>query len=259
MLVIAAGMPRSASTWTYQVCCALVERYVPNHVFRGYTTPNNVPAADSWHVVKYHGTFLSAYHWALAGSAKVIYSYRDLRDVAFSWAHKTNKPVDVILREMPGEIMSQHNFWYGVRSCRVRYEEFRADPEQQISAISRWLGFRAPAHVIAEINTRFNFEANREEAEFQRQTLATRRDLGNLDATFGLRHGELIHWNHIRSGEVGGWRHAATIEQLQEMRRILGPWLLRHRYEADDGWVEREIERRVSTEADHVRPESHPT
>src|SRR5258708_15956495 len=95
MYVICGGMPRSCSTWQYNVAAHLVERsragrrigFLPRGAdFVAHELSE--PDSTSWRVFKTHGADPTFSDALANGRALGLYSYRDLRDVAFSLAHQ---------------------------------------------------------------------------------------------------------------------------------------------------------------------------
>jgi hypothetical protein len=47
----------------------------------------------------------------------------------------------------------------------------------------------------------------------------------------------LLHWNHLRTSEGGGWRERATPRELAVLAGVCGPWLVARGYERDAAWA----------------------
>src|SRR5262245_21107845 len=97
MDVFCIGMPRSASTWQYAVTCAMVECQGSTRRMGFFHSPDHLaqfvteypPSPQQWRVFKTHAPPSDWLASRLAtGNARAVYSFRDLRDVAFSLAHK---------------------------------------------------------------------------------------------------------------------------------------------------------------------------
>src|SRR6476646_8231399 len=92
MDVFCVGMYRSGSTWQYDVVSQLLEKH--RGVRRlGFVTGEEFADlrgqdADSWRVLKAHDAHPAFAEALAAGQALAVYSFRDLRDVAYSLLHK---------------------------------------------------------------------------------------------------------------------------------------------------------------------------
>src|SRR5262245_28430501 len=151
MDVFCIGMPRSASTWQYAVTCAMLERHgsarrmgfveSPDHVAQFVS--DNPPSAQQWRVFKSHATPSDWLAKRLAaGNARAVYSYRDLRDVAFSLAHKLSASFEQVVEgRRLEEMIAADSYWQdrlGVLS--QRYETLVGDPGDAVAQIAGHLG-----------------------------------------------------------------------------------------------------------------------
>src|SRR5436190_20783988 len=113
MDVLCVGMYRACSTWQYNVACHLIEHYRQGRRL-GFIHTGHYRAADgAWRVLKAHDGH-STYADALAqGEALAIYSYRDLREVAFSLAHKLQCSFEQVVEDrlMVRVCVADDRFW----------------------------------------------------------------------------------------------------------------------------------------------------
>src|SRR5207248_10609308 len=118
MLVICAGMCRSGSTWQYLVACDLLERTGPGERL-GFLTPPEFarasaePPAGRWRVLKTHDGHPAFAAVLATGQARCLYAYRDLRDVAYSLAHKWSVPLRTAVVDRAGvrNCIANQAFW----------------------------------------------------------------------------------------------------------------------------------------------------
>jgi hypothetical protein len=242
MDVLCVGMYRAGSTWQYDVAAHLVERHRGGRrlgflVGEVYTPP----AARPWRVLKSHDAH-PAFSAALkAGRAAALYCYRDLRDVAFSLVHKFGGTFeDIIGRQKWLErCLVNDAFWRRQpNTLTQRYEDLVAGPAAAVVAVAQHLGITLDDREAEDLAAEYSLEANRGRAE----ELGRRLRQGGVkldDTANALRwDGEtLLHWNHIRAGEVGGWRAEATPRQRRALARICGAWLVENGYERDATWA----------------------
>ena len=245
MLVICAGMCRSGSTWQYQVACDLLERTGPGEQL-GFLTPPEFdrvmtqPSCAQWRIVKTHdahGTFASV---LASGQARCLYSYRDLRDVAFSLAHKWSVPLRTAVIDRVGvrNCIANHAFWTTQPYVFIqRYEDWIRNPEGDVTRIALHLGIDLQAEEAGNIARRYGFDENRQRTEKLAERFRTEGiDLTDPQNTLLSDRNSLLHWNHIRTGEVGGWRTQATPEEIAVLARECGTWLQENGYEDHPAW-----------------------
>jgi hypothetical protein len=245
--VFCAGMPRSGSTWQYQVVSHLLEEY-RGGVRGGFLErpedfariAEQTAGRAPWLTLKTHNG-CPAYAEALRdGRAVAVYSYRDLRDVTFSLTHKMRLPFEEIVGRLQlVQCLNDHAFWTAQPNvlCQ-RYEAIVGDPAACVAEVATFLELRLAGGEAERLAAAYSLEANRARA----QELARRlRDRGvDLDAADSAalhdEHSQL-HWNHIRDGRVGGWRDEATPAQLAVLAKECGLWLIENGYERDLTWA----------------------
>jgi hypothetical protein len=242
MDVLCVGMYRAGSTWQYDVAAHLVERhrgglrvgFVPGDVYA-------LPAGDGWRALKSHDAHRAFAAALRSGRAVALYCYRDLRDVAFSLAHKFGGTFEEIVGRQGWLARCLDNDAFWVRQPRTlcqRYEEMMADPVAAVGEIAAHLDIDlgdGEAEVLAEA---YSLAANRGRAEeLARRLRAAGVDLDDPANAVRWDGETLLHWNHIRQGRIGGWRDEATPRQLKALARLCGDWLIERGYEADLAWA----------------------
>jgi hypothetical protein len=245
MLVLCVGMYRACSTWQYGVAALLLERHRDGRRL-GYADGDQFiaeiePTLDtSWSVLKAHNVHNRYAELLVEGGSLAIYSYRDLRDVAFSWMHKTGATFAEIIEHYFLPICLHNDwFWRGRPRMLVQtYEFLIAEPARGVEQIAEHLGIDLEPGEAQAIAEELSLEANRKRTVEISQRLQAEgipldsRDLGHSDRE------TLLHWNHIREGRAGAWRDVATPEQKAIIARICGPWLIDRGYEPDNTWAE---------------------
>ena len=241
MLVLCVGMYRACSTWQYGVVGQLLERHRAG-VRLGFADGDGFASAveptldeSCWAVLKAHDAHPRFAERLARGQALGIYSHRDLRDVVFSWMHKTGLSFDELIdRRFLEHCLKNDRFWRDrPRMLLQTYEDLIADPARGVAQIARHLGIELAEGEAAEVAASLSFEANKKRTEALSEGLKaegvepTATDQGRYD------HQSLLHWNHLRDGRAGSWRDLATPEQLATLDRICHPWLVEHGYEVD--------------------------
>ena len=248
MIVICCGMYRAASTWQYNVACHLVEELCAGERL-GYVHDGPALAerlgprlgSGGWFVVKAHEPDPLFADLVARGEAAAVHSYRDVRDVAYSVAHKRGSTFE---REVEGtgllaQTVRNFQFWSGLpRVLSQRYEAVTADPVAAVRQIAAALGLVLPAALAEGVAREFSLENNRDRsARLAADLRAQGVDLAAPDNALRCDGATQLHWNHIRDGRSGGWRQAATPRHLAVLARGCGRWLIEQGYERDWAWA----------------------
>jgi hypothetical protein len=239
-------MCRSGSTWQYQVACDLLERTGPGERL-GFLTSSEFarklvePPVGGWRVLKTHDGHPVFSPVLENGQARCLYAYRDLRDVAFSLAHKWSVSLRTAVIDRVGvrNCIANHAFWTAQTNVFVqRYEDWVRNPAVDVARIARHLNIDLEPGEAEVIAQRYGFEANRHRAEVVADRLRSEGvDLTDPRNTLLSDPNTLLHWNHLRSGEVGGWRAQATMEDISLLVRECGAWLAENGYEEHPAWA----------------------
>jgi glycosyltransferase involved in cell wall biosynthesis len=245
MLVVAAGMMRSGSTWQYQVACDLTAGRGPTH-FLGYIEKddftkayNEIANAEGIFVVKMHPPHQLVAELAEQGRAKILYCFRDVRDVVYSVAHKLMiQPSQAMNWYLPATLES-HRFWMNCSNrFAMRYENFVTDRLAALRAIAEFLEVSVSVKRLVALDQQYNLDANRKRANAKKLLLEQSGcDLSDAKYVLLHHHEELVHWNHVRPDSGQRWSQLATGDQLTEMARVCGDWLIENGYEPDQLWA----------------------
>jgi hypothetical protein len=208
-MIVVAGMPRSASTWLYNV--ARLSLAAEGDLAHGWIE-DAVPLrrhGQSTLLVKTHG-----FEGPLARSADVIlYSFRDVRDVVAS--------VDRVWGRPPTMAMV-HNFLYDDRRWRrrahlnIRYEDMIRDQTGTAARVMGRLGM--PEGDAARIVERVGMLRPPDRAAIGsgRHSLET-----------------LLHPGHITDGRAESWRGQLDPTFVARIERAYGAWLEANGYSAE--------------------------
>jgi hypothetical protein len=230
-------MIRSGSTLQYQLASMIVERagagmriaYAPEAQFERVSR-DYADQSGRLLVFKVHVCTPALVEACVNEGALVIYSYRDIRDVAVSAMRKFGKSFEE-LRDL-GWLDQAIGDYYGWRSLAStmasRYEEMRDDVRGEASRINRHLGTPVPEEEVAGLAAEFTLEAQKRRVEQIRQGIG--RDVGSEEIVFDPR--ELLHHNHIHAGEVGAWRRLLSPAQITFLNERYEKWFADARYEA---------------------------
>jgi hypothetical protein len=245
MYVFCVGMYRACSTWQYEVVCHLLEKHRGARRL-GYVSGEQFgelddKADDTWKVLKSHDGHPHFTRALNENRALVVYAFRDLRDVAFSLMHKFSASFDEVVVEkrfLQACIASDHYWTTQPNIVCQRYEALMFSPVDGVKALAEHLGIELTQDEAHDVAEEYSLRANLwRTIELKNRLREEGVDL-NDPASAALRdEHSLLHWNHIRSGQVGGWREKATPEQLEILARVCGPWLIARSYETDQAWA----------------------
>jgi Sulfotransferase domain len=263
MFVLCVGMYRSCSTWQYDIASHLVESHYGGRragfLFGDvFAQLDQEPPEPKWQVLKSHDGH-AAFGRALAeGRALALYSYRDLRDVAFSLMHKFDLSfADLLFKErLLDRCLENDKFWSEQSNvlCQ-RYEDIIRDPVSAVAALARHLRIPLAEGEAERIAGEHSFEANQERTRALRERLTAQSvDLSKHENVLAADSHTLLHWNHLRKGEEGGWRQEANQQERDELAKICGGWLIARRYESDLSWSQASIDQ-AWQQFDHARAE----
>ena len=147
MLIVSAGMPRSGSTWLFNVIRILLENsnYYSSKFSAGWI--DDVDLSESNALVKIHN-----FDEKLTTESDLIfYSYRDLRDAIASAYRKFNRKPSL---DYATFLIEQDAMWKAKASFVMRYESMLADPQLIIAEVSKTLNINdvSADNVIQKVN-----------------------------------------------------------------------------------------------------------
>ena len=204
--VVCAGIPRSGSTWLFNVARLILERDIPGGVY-GAWLDDYAPGADKpIHVIKLHGPAD-----ALLDADVILSSRRDLRDIAASavlmgWCKST----DEILR-FADSALSGHEIWSAHATVELAYEDIVGRPAQCVAAVGSALAVALDEGGYDEIlNAVESLQTPTQRADYDPETL--------------------LHPGHRRNGGVGYYGSVLTSAAVQAIEQRFGDWLERYGY-----------------------------
>lgn len=237
------GMPRSGSTWCYNIVRELCTRqglgsvvgYVGegSDVDRALTSPATDAATPR--LLKFHSPTKLALEMLENGRAKAIYSQRDPRDVVVSLMDFNSASFDHIYSGLPG-LLQQHAMWKQAANVQgFEYREIMEQPEACIQQAAEWLGLECSTRMAEQIADVCSAKSTRKRIEKVDRAVNSQQeaDIQKVSETRYYDTGTLLHANHIRSGKVGRYRDRLNQKQLKRLDSYLQDWLMREGYEPD--------------------------
>jgi hypothetical protein len=247
-------MFRSGSTWQYQVAVDLARRSRRPRWEHGAATDDNLLKliqtglqSSAIHILKAHTPNMALREFFLHPGFCVLYSYRDIRDIAFSMAHKISNDFSAVVDDWKviDHCLVIDSFWEAASAKVVqRYETWIREPAPYVKSIAAAMGIEATEKDIEEIVQEYSLEAQRRRTEEITRDLQFKGvDLKDRRHAMIYDDRSLLHWNHIREGRIGHWESLATREQRFELVRRCGNWLVARGYEPNAAWVHRDASR----------------
>jgi hypothetical protein len=245
MDVFCIGMYRSGSTWQYHVVSHLLEQHRGGRRLGIVTGPEYARTArgepGEWRVLKTHAGHPAFAEALASGRALAVYSFRDLRDVAYSLMHKFAGSFEEIVerKNLLHVCLDNDAFWTSQpRTLTQRYETIMTEPVPSVQALAVHLGIELSEGEAQAVAEEYSLKANAwRTIELANRLREEGVDLEDPANTIRFDRQSLLHWNHIRSGRVGGWRAEAAPRDLAVLAGVCGTWLIARGYEPDLAWA----------------------
>ena len=230
-----AGMIRSGSTLQFQLASAIVEQaalgtripYAPESDFPYVREHHSLTQGIK--VFKAHVYTPDLANECNKYGAKVIYSYRDLRDVAVSAMRKFGMSFSELMdAKWLDQALVDYYHWTKCPSVSVsRYEDVVGDITGEAEKINRFLGAPLAFHDICCLSKEYGID--RQQVKINRLKELHGRSIMPKEIVFDPI--ELMHHNHIHQGEVGGWRTLLSDSEKSLLTNKFSGWLEENGYD----------------------------
>ena len=233
--VLCAGMRRGGSTLQSQLVSAIlggarVQATNPEAVRLVLTQD---PAHESPpQVLKCHEFVPGIEDEVASGRVRVVYVYRDVRDVVASICRKYRQPAFSFVAGGAQAILLENRQWMAVPGIHVaRYESMVADLPAEIARLARFLGVPTDESTAARVADDFSMERQKDRIEraFQSPGSIVGQGANAYDRE------SLLHRDHIQSGEPGSYRNVLRRHEAAALEWVCGDWLREHGYRIDFG------------------------
>ncbi len=198
-------MPRSASTWMYNVTRILLEKKYPGQVSAGWIKDYKELDKKPIMLIKIH-----QYDAGLARRAQtILYSYRDIRDAFASCIRKFGVKTTI---NFPRRLIYDDTHWKTDAHCIMKYEDFVSDQAVEIQKIAKTLEVTnyTVEDILQEIKN-LKKSASAEDKPHDKQSL--------------------FHENHATTkGGHGNWENEVNGELLQQIETEFKDWFTEHQY-----------------------------
>jgi hypothetical protein len=221
MLVICNGMPRSASTWSFNVVVELLRRSEPGaELYTGYDESvahflESAPPTATHIVLKCHKLDPHGRALGQTATARMIYTWRDPADAAVSSMRMFGYDFEHSLAEIESSLKLSllHRRWG--TTLMMSYRELTEAPVEAVERVSAYLGLERNSDVVSAVARDTSFDRMKEkqleiadEALIQTGRVAYDRET-------------LLHRGHIRHGGSGYGSEALTPGQLRQCEALL--------------------------------------
>lgn len=228
MLILCNGMPRSASTWSYNVVTGLLRRWNPAQTVQGGydedvarflrgIDPNTMHA-----VLKCHSLDAVGYTLVRIGAAKVVYTWRDIADATVSYMRMFGNDFEHALDVMGTSLQLYRFHLESGNAVILGYNDIMSCPEKAIELIARYLGIEGRPDLIAAANEETSLERVREKVGQLDSDEVRRRLIRHENTIYDPE--TLLNVNHIRDGGSGYGRALLSPEQLGRLDDLMRKW-----------------------------------
>jgi hypothetical protein len=234
--VFCAGMIRSGSTVQYQLTAAIIESAICGRRVPYVPESDFVTIRDSYDfrfaVFKAHVCNPDLSRECLNNGAKVVYSYRDIRDVAVSAMRKFEMTFDELIKKgWLDQAIEDYHRWTAMPDVLIsRYESFHDSLIQETRKISDFLQITLSDQMVEHIGR--DFQTDRQKERIARLRPPDIGPSGREELVFDPR--ELLHWNHLHDGQAGAWITLLSQDQRSCLTHKFSDWLLATGYSIDD-------------------------
>jgi hypothetical protein len=249
-IIFIAGMPRSGSMWTYNVCRSLITA-------AGKTPwPDEVPLDESpaiqhalYHPPAPDQVYCIKTHFQIPvgkPQMRIICNYRDIRDATLSYMRFMKCSFEQALAVALGSMQLTDHYLLSQdpNILPIRYDEMLNQPQQIISTLASFLTLPVESTEIEDIAQSLSRETvarQLEKLKTGKQNLeSTTTDpvasgkissVPNMDGSFRLHDSSTgFQTNHISSNRDGEWRDVFSDEEQEKLMAVASDWLRRYNF-----------------------------
>jgi hypothetical protein len=250
MIVFVAGMPRSGSTWTYNV----LRRMIACSGKKPW--PETIPPDQGTLVEKaFSEPAKQGYMYCIKvhcnlpldrQNVRIFCNYRDIRDVTLSYMRFMKTSFEHALQVAKG-CMSITDYYLDNPNSLVfpvDYDDIASCPEVIIQNMAEYLGLVVTGQQAEDIATKFSRDKIKEK-QMRMRTLSKNKEIAATLPELTERYSRIQHGDgsyemydpetgfqshHVTSNQEGEWRHAFTDEQQHILNELTHDWLVRYGY-----------------------------
>jgi predicted O-linked N-acetylglucosamine transferase (SPINDLY family) len=229
-IVLCSGMPRSGSTWSYNVCRLLLTEVMGADLLEaGYREGNvaeqylaDIGRTSKMHLLKLHYPGPAAADLISRGRAKNIYTVRHPLDAVASFGDALGEPIASAAQHIKDSLDSADQWHRQGNALFIDFDALASEPRNQIRRIAEYLEIEADAALVERIHEQTSLEAVQAFSE----QLATSPDAVLARAPkAAYDRVTLYHIGHVSRQGQRDWRTDLTPDEQQTALTILGTWL----------------------------------
>lgn len=222
MLVLCTGMPRSASTWSFNICRRLVSELNPgDSVYSSYhenLAETLASLGDRYRhlVLKCHNLDETGRKLCASGEALAVYTYRDPFDAVYSSMVMFQQSFEVALESIRSALRLLEFHRRTGKGLIIDYDWICQSPIEAIRAVAAFLGLNASDELVRRLATGTSLEAvaaMAAQVSEGRGAVRTPRSIYDPET--------LVHRDHIRNGSSGRGRALLSEEQQRRVLRVM--------------------------------------
>ena len=217
-------MPRSASTWSFNVCKRLLQYgYSNSRFYTGFSdqfTPLMEDLGSHYdHIVlKSHQPDRLARSLVIKGGAKAVYTHRDPYDAVASYMRMFERPFEEAIKAIGDSLEMYRELRPSGHCLGIAYQDIMQRSPEMIRTIQVHLGLAIPIQTLLQIQAETDLDAMRD--------IAGQVGQGGALASSGTLTFDkvtLLHRNHIRDGGSGYGRGVLSQEQRDQVDGLAAP------------------------------------
>lgn len=235
MLVICGGMARAGSTVQYQIVCEIIESLALGMTIGWINVPtkelldsleNVAVRKDKFLVIKSHNCSPQVKYLVETGRAKVVYVYRDLRDVAVSLLKKFANSTQDAISQTNHQLRNYYN-WMDIDGIIIsRYENMINDLYSEVLKVANYLELSINNSLAKRISSKLELNQQKQRIkEFNYDRYGIKSPGGDMYDPVSQ-----LHKNHIYSGKWGQWKKDLSIEQIESIENLAFSWFVDRGY-----------------------------
>ena len=227
LVVLCTGMPRSGSTWSYNVCRLLLEGTLgADKVRASYQESGNADAYlksrdqfDGSHVVKLHYPGPGVMGAVHNGLVKNICTSRHPMEAVASFREKFGMSLEVAARLIQKSMVAAQKWRHESDTLFVDFAEITSQPRDQIKRIAQYLELEVTEELVSRVEMETSLENVRrivKEMESVPEETLSISDGSRYDPI------TLYHIGHAPKATARNWREELTQPEQDLVREILG-------------------------------------
>lgn len=221
MIIFCSGMPRSASTWSYNVCYRLLLEQSQESLihasfsddFRGCVDRLDGSQRDL--LLKCHRLDPLARSLILLKGGFSVYTYRNPFDAIVSSMRMFDQSFETAYTFVASSLdLFRFHKEAGLQCCLIPYTQVVNAPLMAVTAIQELLGIQISAALLEQISSETGLENMRRISDGVESEA-----MHSVKTPEGLSYDRrtLLHRNHIRDGSCGYGRRMLSAEQQRQV------------------------------------------